>query len=335
MERRDEAPLRVVFVGSPRIAVPTLEALIADGQQVVGVVTQPDKPAGRGHGLVAPPVKEAALRHGIPVLQPPRLRRPEAVAALGELRPDAIVVFAYGQILRPAVLELPRLGCLNVHPSLLPRYRGVAPINWAILDGLDETGVTIMLMDEGVDSGPILARESERVLPDDDAETLGWRLAERGARLLTRTLRDWAAGRIRPTPQDPTEATFTRMLKREDGQVDWRLSAVEIERRSRAFRPWPGLFTSFGDRGLKLLEVAVLSPGGDPGAEPGWVLGVASDGSSVALAVATGGGTIGVRRLQLEGKRAMTAAEFLRGYPRVVGERLGDHLSNVEAPDRT
>lgn len=325
-----DAPLRVVFMGSPRIAVPTLEALIANGQDVVGVVTQPDKPAGRGHGLVAPPVKEAALRHGIPVLQPPRLRRPDAVAALRDLQPDVIVVFAYGQILRPAVLELPRLGCLNIHPSLLPRYRGVAPINWAILEGLDETGVTIMLMDEGVDSGPILAQARERVRPDDDAETLGARLAECGAELLVRTLREWAARRIQPTPQDAAEATFTRMLTREDGRVDWRLSAVEIERRSRAFRPWPGLYTTFGGRTLKLLDVVVLeSP--TEGREPGEVIGEVEVNGEPAIAVATGSGALGVRQLQLEGKRAMGVAEFLRGYPRLAGSRLGDTADDGES----
>jgi methionyl-tRNA formyltransferase len=317
-----DSPLRVVFMGTPRIAVPTLEALVVDGQDVVGVVTQPDRPAGRGHGLLAPPVKLAALRYGIPVLQPERLRRAEAVESLRALNPDVIVVMAYGQILRPTVLQLPRFGCVNVHPSLLPQYRGVAPINWAILEGQSETGVSIMLMDEGVDSGPVLAQARARILPDDDAETLGDRLADLGADLLVRTLREWAAGRVTPVPQDSSRATFTRMLRREDGLVDWNRPAVEIERRLRAFQPWPGLHTTWSGRTLKLLRVRVgpVASGGGPGVVRGLV---DSDGVDSGLVVGTGSGTLVVHRLQLEGKRAMTAGEFARGNAGIVGVTLG------------
>ena len=322
--------LRIVFMGTPTIAVPTLEALVADGHEVVAVVTQPDRPAGRGRATAPPPVKEAALRLGLTVLQPPTLRRPEVVAELRQLRPDAIVVAAFGQILRPAVLSLPALGCLNMHPSLLPKLRGTSPISGAILDGLAETGVTINLMDEGMDTGPILAQVREPVLPDDDAETLGRRLAEIGARLMARTLREWAAGRITPRPQDHSQATFTRLLRREDGLIDWQLPAVEIGRRARAYHPWPGAYTYWEGKLLKLLRVHPV-PGYPAGTKPGRVLGLArvdlgaGERPEPDLLLATGAGALAVERLQLEGRRAVSASEFVRGYPAVLQARLGEH----------
>ena len=323
-----QAPLRLVFMGTPAIAVPTLDALVADGQNVVAVVTQPDRPAGRGRATVPPPVTEAARRRGLAVLQPATLRRLEVVEELRGLRPDAIVVTAFGQMLRPAVLRLPPLGCLNVHPSLLPKLRGASPINGAILEGLEETGVTIMLMDEGMDSGPILAQVREPVHPDDDAESLGRRLAELGARLLVRTLREWAAGRIAPQPQDHTQATYTHVLRREDGLVDWGLPAVDIDRRARAYHPWPGAYTFWEGRLLKLLRVHPV-PGLVVAGPPGQVIGLAKvdvgagERPEPDLVVATGEGALAVERLQLEGRRAVTAPEFVRGHAEVLQARLG------------
>ena len=325
-----DSRLRIVFMGTPTIAVPTLEALVAVGHEVVAAVTQPDRPAGRGRATVPPPVKEAALRLGLTVLQPATLRRPEVVAELRQLRPDAVVVAAFGQILRPAVLSLPPLGCLNMHPSLLPKLRGTSPISGAILEGLAETGVTVNLMDEGMDTGPILAQVREPVLPDDDAETLGRRLAEIGARLMARTLREWAAGLITPRPQDHSQATFTRLLRREDGLVDWQLPAAEIGRRARAYHPWPGAYTHWEGKLLKLLRVHP-APGYPTGTEPGRVLGLARVDLGVGerpepdLLVATGAGALAVERLQLEGRRAVSASEFVRGYPAVLRARLGEH----------
>ena len=315
-------------MGTPTIAVPTLEALVADGVGVAAVVTQPDRPAGRGRTPLAPPVKVAADRLGLPVLQPPTLRTPEAVAELRDLRPDAIVIVAFGQILRPAVLHLPRLGCLNVHPSLLPRLRGTAPIVGAILEGLDETGVTVTLVDERVDAGPILVQATEPVRPDDDAETLGGRLADLGARLLVRALREWAAGQIAPRPQDESQATYTRRLRREDGLVDWRLPAAVIDRQTRAYHRWPGTCTHWEGKLLKLLlvrpAVGWLATG-----RPGRVLGLEPVPSrqggrgGTCLLVECGDGVLGVERLQLEGRRPSAAAEVARGYPALLGARLG------------
>lgn len=319
-------PRRIVFMGTPAIAVPSLEALVGAGESVVAVVTQPDRPAGRGRVASPPPVKEAALRLGLAVLQPPSLRRAAAVEQLRELRPDLIVIVAFGQILRPEVLGLPPLGCVNLHPSLLPKLRGATPINWAILEGLDETGVTVMLVDERTDAGPILAQESAAVAPDDTAESLGTRLALQGAALLARTVANWAEGRLVPQAQAHEQATYTRRLTREDGRVDWRLSADEIERRARAFYPWPGAYTNWEERLLKLLRLRVAAadslPGGANALPPGSVLGLVGAARD-SLAVATGAGTILVDELQIEGRRPVRAGELVRGHPAIVGTRLG------------
>jgi methionyl-tRNA formyltransferase len=319
-------PRRIIFLGTPAISVPSLEALVRAGENVVGVVTQPDRPAGRGRAATPPPVKQAALALGLQVLQPPTLRRAEVVAQLRELRPDLIVIAAFGQILRPVVLELPPLGCINLHPSLLPKLRGTAPINWAILEGLPTTGVTVMVVDEVMDSGPILTQETEPVLADDTAASLGKRLASKGAALLARTVHEWALGQIEPRPQNHSEATYTRLLRREDGRIDWRQPAEEIERRVRAFYPWPGTYTSWQGGTLKVIRARLPQPNltvvGSSGGEPGEVIGLnVAEGSS--LAVATGAGTLLVDELQLEGRRVVSAAEFVRGYPSIVGSRLG------------
>lgn len=296
--------LRVVFMGSPQFAVPSLRRLAAE-TQVVGVVTQPDRPAGRGRVLTPPPVKEVAASLGIDVIQPHRLREPEAFERLAAWRPDLIVVAAFGQILRQNVLDLPPYGCINVHASLLPRWRGAAPIQAALLHGDQETGVTIMKMDAGVDTGPMLSQRATQVDPDDNAETLSERLAEMGAVLLVETLPGYLRGEIKPQPQDDTQATYAPMLKKEDGLLDFSQPADELANKVRAFYPWPGAFFHWGDQMIKVQKVRSL-PEGD--LAPGET-GVRS-GQPV---VGAGGGLLVLEEVQPAGKRSMPGKVFLNG----------------------
>ncbi|MER3399130.1 MAG: methionyl-tRNA formyltransferase [Chloroflexota bacterium] len=308
--------MRVVFMGTPEFALPTLKGLHDGGYRLVGVFTRPDKPAGRGRQPTPSPVKELALRLGLPVYQPATLRRPAAVELLRSLEPEVVVVAAYGLILPREVLAVPPHGCLNVHPSLLPRWRGPSPIPFAILAGDEFTGVTVMLMDEGMDTGPILARsEPVPIGPEDTTATLTPKLAEVGARLLLGTLPKWVAGQIIPEPQDDSQATYSRLLKKEDGVIDWGRSAEEIWRQVRAFDPWPGAFTWWEGKLLKILACQPLP--GSSLAPPGTVVGL--DGGA---AVQTGSGLLKLERVQLEGRRAVGIGEFLRGYPRFIGSRL-------------
>lgn len=296
---------RVVFMGSPMFAVPTLRALAAH-YPVVGVVTQPDRPAGRGKKLTPPPVKTVAQELGLPVMQPRRLRAPEAFAQLQAWAPDLIVVAAYGQILRPNVLALPRYGCLNVHASLLPRWRGASPIQHAILAGDRETGVTIMLMDEGLDTGPILSQRAIPIAPEDTGATLSEKLASLGAELLLETLPAYLSGALQPRPQPEEGVTYAPLLKKEDGRLDCHQPAEVLARQVRAFDPWPGTFlTPWRGGALKVLEaVAVqeLSPG--PGVRLVW---------QGFPAVGTSAGILVLRRVQPAGKRPMPGDAFLRG----------------------
>jgi methionyl-tRNA formyltransferase len=306
---------RLVLMGSPTFALPTFEAL-AEEHEIVGVFTQPDKPAGRGLRPTPPPVKVWAQERGLPMFQPRSLRRdPEAVAQLRALRPEVIVVVAYGLILPPEVLALPPYGCLNLHASLLPRYRGPAPIQAALLHGDSETGVTVIWMTEEVDAGPILAMEREPIYPEDTAETLGERLARRGARLMRETLRRWLAGEITPQPQDPSQATYCPRITKADGEIDWRRPAVEIERRIRAFTPWPGAYTFWKGRLLKIGPARVRL---DLHAPPGRVVPV-----NGGAGVGTGEGVLELRTVQLEGKRMMPIEAFLNGHPDFLGATLG------------
>ncbi|WP_376790454.1 methionyl-tRNA formyltransferase [Thermoflexus sp.] len=306
---------RLVLMGSPAFALPTFQAL-AEEHEIAAVFTQPDKPAGRGLRPTPSPVKIWAEAQGLPVFQPRSLRRdPEAVARLRDLRPDGIIVVAYGLILPPEVLQLPPYGCLNLHASLLPRYRGPAPIQAAILNGDPETGVTVMLMNEEVDAGPILAMEREPIYPEDTAETLGERLAQRGARLMRETLRRWLAGEIIPQPQDPSQATYCPRITKADGEIDWRRPAVEIERRIRAFTPWPGTYTFWKGRLLKIGRARVHP---DLQAPPGRVIPV-----DRGAAVGTGEGALMLLEVQLEGKRMMPIEAFLNGHPDFLGATLG------------
>ena len=305
--------MRIVFMGTPAFAVPTLERLIASEHEVVAVYTQPDMPAGRGRRLAHSPVKKMALEHGLAVLQPLRLRGSAQIEQLASLRPDVIVVAAFGQILSQRVLDIPPFGCLNIHPSLLPRYRGASPIASAILAGDEHTGATIMLLDAGTDSGPILARRQIAIEPEDTTGPLTVKLAQVGAELLMDTLPPWLGHRLTPQPQDEAKATYTQPISKEEGEIDWNLPAIDIWRRIRAFQPWPGCYTRWQGKTLKVLEALPL-----PGAgQAGRVVYLSGKGKNElkgsVVGVQTGEGILGVLRLQMEGRRAMTAAEFVRG----------------------
>ncbi len=306
---------RVIFMGTPEFSVPSLAALVEDGYQVVGVVTQTDRPAGRGRKVTQSPVKRYALAHGLKVLQPTTLRKPEPVAELAALEPDLIVVAAYGKILPPEVLALPTKGCINVHASLLPRHRGASPIAAAILAGDTVTGSTIMLMDEGMDTGPILAQATMPIRPDDTAGTLGERLARQGAELLSATLPMWLAGEIEPQPQPEEGVTICRLIRKEHGRIDWTRPAVEIERMVRAYQPWPGAYTFWQGRLLKVLRAHVAEGDAEPGLVVPWEEGAA---------VGTGQGLLVLDEVQLAGRRALPIADFLRGQRAILGVRLGD-----------
>jgi methionyl-tRNA formyltransferase len=308
--------LRTVFMGSPRFAAPSLEGLVLEGYDVVAVYTQPDRPAGRGRAPLAPPVKEIALRLGIPVVQPESLRSPEAVARLAEFRPELIVVCAYGQILPEAVVGMPPYRGVNVHFSLLPRHRGAAPVAAAILAGDDFTGVSIMLVEKRLDAGPLLAAAAIPIFDRDNTGTLTEKLSLVGAGLLIEALSGWTRGETTPRPQDEAAATYYPEVKKDAGRIDWRRPAVEVWRLVRAFNPWPGGYTTWRGRQLKILEATVL-----PGrVEIGRV--IALPGEANGLGIGTGEGILGVSRLQLEGRKAMTAAEFLRGQRDFVGSVL-------------
>ncbi|HIE38512.1 MAG TPA: methionyl-tRNA formyltransferase [Anaerolineales bacterium] len=308
---------RIVFMGSPDFAVPSLKAL-ARAHRVVGVVTQPDRPAGRGSLLRPPSVKVVAQALGLPLYQPRSLRDPEAQDHLTAWGPEVIVVAAFGQILPPAVLDLPPHGCVNLHASLLPRWRGAAPIAAAILAGDEITGVTVMRMDAGVDTGPILARREEPIRPDDTTDTLSERLARLAADLIVETLPPYLAGALLPQPQPEEGVTHCRMLKKEDGWLDWTRPAVELDRRVRAMTPWPGAFTTWWGQRLKVLR-AIPLPDWRGSESPGTVIPL-GDGA----AVVTGEGALRLLEVQRAGKKALPIAAFLHGRPDFLGAVLGE-----------
>ena len=313
-----EQALRIVFMGTPAFAVPSLDSLLKRGHDVVGVFTQPDRRAGRGRRLRASPVKEFAEKHGLPVFQPSSLRSDaETCAKIADMKPDAIVVAAYGLFLPKVVLESPKYGCLNIHPSLLPKYRGPSPVISAILEGEETSGVTIMLLDEGMDTGPVLAQKKATIGNEETSDELTLRLFELGADLLVQTLDDWVGERITLSSQNDDEATITRLLKREDGLLDWSGSASAIERRIRAFTPWPGTFTTWDGRTLKVLSGRSTSK--DSGAVPGSVL----DCEGGRVAVATGSGALELLEVQIEGRARSKAADFARGQRDFIGSILG------------
>jgi len=305
--------LRVIFMGTPEFAVPSLEHLILNQYQVVAVYIRPDKRAGRGRPLAFSPVKKAALTKKLTVVQPGSFKRGEALAQLADFHPDIIVVAAFGQILPQAALDIPKYGCINVHPSLLPRFRGASPVAAAILAGDDFTGVSIMLMDAGLDTGPVLARAQIPISDQDTTGSLTAKLSLIAACLLGDVLPCWLRGKLTPQPQNEAGASYSSPLSKQEGEIDWHLPAIEIWRRVRAFYPWPGCYTRWRGKQLKVIEVVPLP--GEGNFEVGQVIAStpALDRVKAAFGVGTGDGILGVLRVQLEGRRIMSAAEFLRG----------------------
>jgi len=314
--------MKLVFSGTPELALPPLEALLRAGHELLLVITQPDRPKGRSGAPRPSPVKQAALAHGLPVHQPESINDPATVDKLVALAPDVLVVAAFGQILGRHVIEAPRLACVNVHASLLPKYRGAAPIPAAILNGDAETGVTIQKVARKLDAGDIIRQASIAIDPDDTAGSLAEKLARLGAHLLVEALADLETGTARFTPQDHSQATYAPMMTKDDGLIDWSQPAAGIERFVRAMAPWPQAFTFLprGGTSLRLNIARVSAAGGVPAGEPGEVVEIARDG----FMVKAGLGSVVVRELQPAGKRQMTAAEFVRGYRLARGERLAE-----------
>ena len=306
-------------MGTPEFAVPSLEHLILNQYQVVAVYTQPDKTAGRGRSLVSSPVKRAAINWGLPLVQPESLRDAEVVAQLAEFHPDVIVVAAFGQILPQPVLDLPAYRCVNIHPSLLPKFRGASPVAAAVLAGSEFSGVSLMLMERGLDTGPVLARAQVAISAQDTTGSLTAKLSLVAAQLLLEVLPSWLGGGLVPRPQDDAEASYSGTFSKQDGEIDWHISAVDIWRQVRAFHPWPGCYTRWQGKQLKIIEAVPLSE--KDVAATGQVV-APNKGTQAAFGVGTGEGILGVSRVQLEGKRAMLAAEFLRGQRHFIGTIL-------------
>jgi methionyl-tRNA formyltransferase len=305
--------LRAVFMGTSPFALPTLRSL-ANSEEVIAVITQPDRPRGRGQEVTPPPAKEFAEGLGLQVLQPERVKDPPFITQLEELGPDVIVVAAFGQILPPAVLDTPRLGCVNVHPSLLPKYRGAAPINWAIINGEPKTGVTTYLMDKGMDTGAILLTREVEIGPDETAEELGARLADVGGDLLVETIKGLKEKSLQPIPQDEKGASYAPLLKKADGLIQWEEEAGQIRNQIRGMIPWPVAFTWWQGKRMKLFRGRV----GDGTGAPGEITS-----TDKGLEVACGKGSLFIEELQLEGGRGMGWEEFVRGHRLTRGERLG------------
>ncbi len=308
--------MRIVFMGTPDFSVPALEALVKGGHEVIAAVTQPDKPKGRGKAVQMTPVKEKALELGIPVYQPSRVRDPEFVEFFRSLNPDAVVVVAFGQILPKAILDIPRYGCINIHASLLPKYRGAAPIQWAVIDGEKETGITTMYMNEGLDTGDMLERT---VIPLDEKETGGSlhdKLSAAGGRLILSTLKGLEEGTLKGIPQGDGETCYAKMLKKSLGDIDWSMDAEAIERLIRGLNPWPSAYTCLNGKTLKIWEADVQNR--DYGVAPGTIAEAGKD----ELVVQTGKGSLILRSVQLEGKKRMDIPAFLRGYSVDEGTRL-------------
>ena len=297
--------MRIVFIGTGEIGVPILKALLNSEHEVIAVVTQPDKPVGREQRIEPPPIKKAIAETRIPILQPAKIKDPRTIEEIRGLTPDVIVVVAYGQILPRDVLEIPRLACLNLHASLLPRWRGAAPIQAAIAAGDCETGITVMYMDEGLDTGDILLQRNVDILPNDTGGSLHDRLAQIAPETLLESLRLLAVGNAVRIPQDNARATHAPKLKREDGKIDWSESAEAIEKKIRAYNPWPGAFMKIDRQNLKIFSASLVDLTG----QPGEVLR-----NDKTLIVATGNGALALGEVQFEGKRRMSAAEFVRGH---------------------
>lgn len=323
--------LRLIYMGTPQFAVPALEALIAhsqpgallpDGYEIVTVITRPDKPTGRGREIIFSPVKQTALAHHIPVWQPGSFKKSENSEALAAYHADLYIVAAFGQILPQTVLDQPRHGTLNIHASLLPKYRGPDPIAEAILQGENETGVSIMLLDAGIDTGPVLLKKSIPLSEDETTGSLTPKLATLGAEALLAALPLWIAGRITPEAQDEQRSSHTRMLNKADGEIQWTRPAAVIARQVRAYTPWPSTYTYWNGKILKILLAQPLKVEPAEQAQPGTVTVRELAGHRI-LGIVTGSGLLAVKQVQLEGKKAMSAEEFLRGYSQINQQVLG------------
>lgn len=302
---------RIIFMGTPEFACPTLQTLIDRKENIIATFTQPDRPRGRGQKMQPPPVKELALAHNIPVFQPNRVRTPEVIEQIRQLKPDLIVVVAFGQILPKDLLEVPPVGCVNVHASLLPKYRGAAPLNWCIVNGEQETGVTTMLMDVGLDTGPMLLKASLPIDPDEGIQSLHDRMSVVGAELLSKTIDGLKQGSITPQEQDDSQSSYAPLLKKEHGLVDWQRTATEIHNQVRGLSIWPGVVTQLDGVQIKLHRTAVADGIG----QPGTVINSGKDG----IKVACGQGSLIIKELQSAGSKRMEAASFLAGRPIAVG----------------
>jgi methionyl-tRNA formyltransferase len=311
--------MKVVFMGSPAFALPALQSLMSNKYDIRMVYTQPDKRTGRGQQLMSCPVKQYAEANGLNVVQPETFKDPDAVEQLSGIQPDIIVVVAYGQILPDTVLRIPIYKCINIHPSLLPKYRGPSPIAAAILNGDAETGVTIMLIEKKVDIGPILSQRRTAIADEDDTESLSGKLAGLGALLLIETLPDWVAGRIQPAAQDESLASYTRMVTKEDGQLDLNLSAVQLWHKVKAYHPWPGCYVHWKERRLKIIKAIPVNGGGQR--EIGQIIAIPRM-QAARVAVQTGEGLLGLITIQPEGKREMAAADFIAGHRDFIGSFL-------------
>ena len=309
--------MKIIFMGTPDFSVGTLEKLIEAGHEIVLVVTQPDKPKGRSKALQFSPVKEAALAHGLKVYQPRRIREPQCVEYLREYRADIAVVVAFGQILPKEILEMPKFGCVNVHASLLPKYRGASPIQWAVIQGEEVTGVTTMRMDEGVDTGDIILQQEVRLREGETGGSLFGRLSEAGAELCVKTLEAIGQGTAVFTPQDHQKATHTKMIQKQMGNLDWSRPARELECLIRGLTPWPSAYTSLQGKTLKIWKASVEE--GALGIQPP---GTIMEVGKVAWKVQTGQGLLVLEEVQLEGKKRMAAADFLRGFPLEAGQKF-------------
>jgi len=304
-------------MGTPEFAIPSLSLLLASDNNIAGVVTQPDRPKGRGKKLTSPPVKKVAQQHGLPLVQPDTVKEEPFTHWLKMQHPDLIVVVAFGQILPPRILRIPAHGCINLHASLLPRYRGAAPINWPIINGDETTGVTTMFMNEWMDTGDIILQRETKIEPPDDALTVSNRLAALGAKLLLETINRLKTGTITSRPQDHAKSSYAPPLKKEDGVIDWTRNARDIHNQIRGTLPWPGSFTRFDNKLLKIFRAALAdAPLQQP---PGTIAEVSPDG----ITVATGNGYLLLTEVQLENRRKMTAAEFVKGNALPAGTRLG------------
>jgi methionyl-tRNA formyltransferase len=308
--------MRIVFMGTPDFAVPSLEALLKSDDPIVGIVTQPDRPKGRGQRLFPSPVKVVAQREGIPLLQPMKMKDPSFMTELSAWKPDVIVVAAFGRILPPSILSLPPGGCINVHGSLLPKYRGAGPLQWALINGEAETGITTMLMDEGMDTGAMLLQEAITIGSEDTAGTLSPRLADLGGRLLVETLTRLKAGTLTPRAQDHDKATLAPLLKKEDGIINWTMPATSIANRIRGLTPWPGAYTFSKMNRWTISRASVLDEATT--LDPGQITALAKD----AIHVATGVGVLAIRELQPANGRRMPAAQYLAGHPLQIGMQL-------------